>query len=226
MDITTFLESCRLDPDGFVSAATPDAWRLGGVVFAQGDKGIAAIQKAPRNGYAFSDFWALPGGMIRVGAGAGEAFSAAFAQQAVSARAGVEAGLPVQPLEPVPAMGPMVTSYLARGATRFTLVVAFRGREIISAPLCPGDPSIRSAAWLATEDIDLSRFAPANRLILAHLLWACYSEHRRSAARSSIDHALELCSGWAREVGITPPPAPWASEAQRHDWVLGWPAKS
>ena len=222
MELAPFLQRARILEDGFASVDPAAAWRLGGVVLARSGGQVAVVQKAERPGYEFSGKWAFPGGMIRSdGAPAG---SPSNTCRAASQRASIETGLQFQAVTPQTQLGPIVTSYTAKGSQRFTLVAAFACEHPAAEPLRPSDDSIKAAAWLPMLG-DLADFAPANCLILAHLVWRDLDPDQQLRMRARITAALRQCSAWAAQVGVAAPVAPWASEDELAAWRRTWPCR-
>jgi len=196
-------------------------WRLGGVVLAWSGETIAAVRKGPRPDYAFSNLWALPGGMARrVSDGPA---SAAVLAEAVRQRASRETGLDLKPLSHWRDLGPIVTEYVAAGAVKRTLVVVFDGvSDETSKELSSDDNSIGDATWLGLPP-DPWMFAPANRLIVGHLLWSGLPEATRADWRQALRPALSHCAGAAKMAGVPPPPSPWSAASELEAWLQAWP---
>lgn len=218
--IENFLQQCQALEDGFAALSPDTPWRLGGVVLINAADGFATVRKAAKPGYEFSGDWALPGGMVRV-SGAGQSLRARI-DAALRERARAEAGLTLQALIPLNALGPVVTRYTAKRRLRHTLVAAFESAAPTGARLEPADPSIQAARW-AVPTTELSGFAPANRLILGHRLWPCLDADHQEAARRVLAEAVEACGDYAAEVGVIQPPPPWASSTEIRAWSRSWP---
>jgi hypothetical protein len=169
---------------------------IGIVLLAQQASQIVAVQKAAIPGYEFSDYFALPGGLIRV-----EPVSSTFpeaVEPSLCARAFRECGLPkdrMKNLRLIDVEYP-VTSYSAKGRQRFTLVLAARC-DISDFRPAAADRSV-SRAFLLAPPFSLRAFAPANRLILAH----CFPDTASSAEdRLSLEEARLFCRENAKTLG-------------------------
>ena len=219
MRATEFLSCCRALPDGFITLGTGQSWRLGAVAFVRSGENFAVVQKAARTSYEFSDLWALPGGMVRLPKG--DEPSIDRLEGAVRSRINQEAGLILNELDPV-ALGPIVTTYVAKGRSRTTLVAVFAGQTSHPETLTANDSTIQTVAWssaLATPAL----FAPANQLILAHLLWFALSDEARLQMKVDLQPALHACTEAAECAGIVAPELPWAEENALECWRNAWP---
>ena len=189
------------------------------MVFVRYGERFAAVQKARRIGYVFSGLWALPGGMIRLPRGC-EA-SLQQIEDAIRTRVRAETNLALSDLSSVQ-LGPIVTRYVAKGRPRLTLVGALHVEASSLGDLLPGDPSIQAAAWIAVPP-KLATFAPANQLILAHLLWPDLTVEAREQMEAELQRALEICVEVAACAGIARPEPPWADANDLDLWRDGWP---
>ena len=190
------------------------------MLFARSDAGFAAVQKASKQGYEFSDQWTLPGGMIR-GAYDLDAPRPHIVEE-LAQRAHAEAGLQPQVADLTAGLGPVVTSYTVADVRRFTLVAAFE-QDLVSRPaLKSSDRSIQAARWMPCST-DLRAFAPGNCVIIGHILWPRLEVAHQNAARDPIAKAVETCADWSRQVGVAPPPPPWAPHSVIEKWSRSWP---
>lgn len=219
-DVETFLNRCRALGDGFSGAEPTIPWRLGAVLFAKRYDQFAAVQKSERGSYEFSNKWALPGGMVRAADAVPDFKSHTLAS--VANRAFAEARVRAKDLKVCTDLGPVVTAYSAHGARRFTLIAAFEGLLALGFDPCPSDPSIQ-AARLAPFSTGLDVFAPANQLIIGHLVWPYLDAAKRASARDVITVALKECTERAGQVGVRPPSPPWASALEIKAWSRSWP---
>lgn len=218
--VGSFLAAC-VARDGFVALGGADVeWRLGAVLFARHERKIAVVRKAPREGYAFGGKWSLPGGMVRVN---GETDVGSAVVQSLAERARREAGLDLSGFKLAEDLGPVVTSYHARGRERRTLITAFETDLDASEPLIPEDPSVDAARWADVDD--LPELAPANRLIVGHLVWEDLDDDAGNAGRPDIEAALRECSLAAARVSVSAPVAPWAAEDDLRAWRSSWPLR-
>lgn len=215
-----FLEAARRTVDGFAAHADSDEWRIGAVVLAQSSDRFAAVRKAPKPGYDFSGLWAMPGGMVRPNAASGD--FERVVEDALCIRAASESGLAVSHLERASGLGPVVTSYDVAGTRRHVVVMAFVACLPQPVPLRVSDTSIADAVWSEIPP-DWTAFAPANRLILGHLLWRSLDREQRRSAEAALFVALDQSTVAAREIGWPEPAPPWADEPALSDWGASWP---
>lgn len=188
-------------------------------MFVRAGDAFAAIQKAPRPNYEFADLWALPGGMVH--ADRIETVTASFVTAFAVKRARVETGLPPVSAALAP-LGPIVTGYLAKGRQCFTVVSAFVGTVDVRNTLRPGDDTIQEAKWLSLPP-DFLEFAPANQLILAHLLWPELPLALQDRLRNQLKSALETCAAAAAEAGLAAVVPPWSNTEALSAWRNAWP---
>lgn len=222
-----FLPYLKLLDDGFVARAESSGWRLGSVLLARRNGDVALIQKAASgtDAYEFTDLWALPGGMIR--AHEGDSSGADIPQltrRSLQRRVALEAGIGPDisdAMTLVATLGPIVTSYTAKGRQRYTLMVVHSCQCPPGHQLVSGDRSVQAARW--AERPDWARLAPANCLILGHLLWGDLTEQARAEARPSLEAAAAACGQWAADVGVQAPPRPWDDAASLESWLAGFP---
>jgi hypothetical protein len=178
---------------------------------------VLMVQKAPREGYKFSDLWVLPGGMIRTMDSKGEEPLEESLEECgsrfVQKRVALETGLALERRalralrSQVP---PPVTCYEAKGRTRYTLVLPFSHEPLPSAPmgLAPHCSSIQAVRWCDPVEC-WGEIAPANQIILANGLWNQWSEKQQDWVRPGLEEAREQCTRWAQEVGFEPPGLPF-----------------
>jgi hypothetical protein len=229
LSLTRMLARCRVQQDGFVSLSETTPWRIGAVLFARRSGTFAVVRKAPVPGgaYEFAGLYALPGGMARVGEHAqGVTVSAGSVLEAsLLERVHREAGLATEQLrELMPApLGPIVTSYTAKGQQRFTLVVPLKCEVEAGAHLKVSDGSVDESSWMDVPP-DWERFAPANCIAIAHLLWNEMDADQRAVARPHIDEAIRRSAAWATSIRVAPAPPPWAHSEKLTDWHSAWPS--
>ncbi len=221
-DLDAFLAQCRSQPDRFAAISADSAWRVGGVLFARSNNHFVAVRKEAKAGYQFSGLWAMPGGMVRVPLGAGPFAEAAVA--ALSNRFEAEAGIRPVTMTPARHLGPVVTTYTVNSVRRFTLITVFTTELDGAFEPRSADRSIAEARWFVSPP-DLVDFAPANTLLLGHLLWDGLDDNQRESVRSLIAAALAECAEGARAAGVSPPAAPWESDDARSAWAAAWPAR-
>lgn len=226
--VQELLLRCISLPDGFLAPSIETRWRLGAVLMAECAGGFAVVRKAPvtNEAYEFAGLMTLPGGMVRLANwpdGETPFDAGKLTRYSLHARAKLEAGLdPSETKESVEAeLGPIVTSYLAKGQQRFTLIVVYTCEVKAMASLAPNDHSVDEAIWVSKID-DWTRFAPANRLIVAHLRWSGLDSDEQEQARAAVESAAEECSAWARRIGLPTVPVPWASSTELKAWRSGW----
>jgi hypothetical protein len=220
------LQRCRPTSDGFCAMSEDNEWRLGAILFAKSPAGFVLVQKAPVSGYEFSGLWSLPGGMVRNNseAGTGSVSVNSLALSSLMVRAEREAGLSkelISDLKPCPYIGPVVTSYSAKGETRYTLIATFMVETYDSPSLAVSDHSVSDAKW-EQAPIFWDEITPANRLILAHLRWSDLSETERSEAMPSLQQAFHFCSHAAELSGLPAPILPSQSAANVAEWLASW----
>lgn len=189
---------------------------LGCVVLLETSDGeILLIRKAHRPLYEFSGQLALPGGMVR-SSGTLESHEQMILdlEHTLYARLADEAGLTSSPsVQLMEGLRPVITSYNAKGARRYTLVVAFNGLAKAKYPLQSRSSSVESPQWTPWEQLasSLGEVAPANRLILGAYLWRRMRSSQRETVRACLDEALNACGIWASDLGLVAPSAPWIS---------------
>jgi hypothetical protein len=125
-------------------------------------------------------------------------------------------------LVPAP-LGPIVTSYLAKGQQRFTLVVPFECEVEAGARLRVSDGSVDESSWIDVPP-DWERFAPANCIAVAHLVWNEMDADQRAVARLHIEEAIRRSAAWATSIRVAPAPPPWAHGENLTDWHNAWPS--
>jgi hypothetical protein len=144
---------------------------------------------------------------------------------AVKGRALREAGISTDGCSeylPASHLGPVVTSYTAKGSRRHTLVTVMTCSVSAPSDLSARDHSVDAAYWMETPP-DWSSLAPANRLILGHLAWNALSRTQQDQATEPLLAAIAQCAGWADEIGLAPAAAPWDDPDDLSKWRLAWP---
>lgn len=218
-ELDAFLRSIRPTCDGFAAWDDGDPWRLGAVLLARSEDGFAAVRKAPKRRYGFSGLWAMPGGMVRA---RGE--NAAFERDVVDsvrARVAAESGLVVECLNWGSGLGPVVTSYEVSGLRRYVIIVACVCDIPKPVSLKVSDTSIADAIWSEVPP-PWAEFAPANRLILGHLLWGELKPSERHNAQPALLAALAECTEAAREIDWPAPFPPWEDASSLQVWRASW----
>lgn len=224
-DFQAFLQLCRTLDDGFLASFPQAAWRIGAILLARQRDRLAVVRKAPvqPGRYEFEGLWALPGGMVRATDASLEAEPAI--RIAIETRAAKEAGIDFQLCSErlfAEALGPVITSYTAKGAKRYTLVAAMTCHVAGRLDLAKADHSVDATCW-ASLPPEWSTYAPANRLILGHLLWDVLGTDGQEDAREPIAEAVAQCALWAVEAGVAPAVAPWDSLEALLKWKRAWP---
>jgi hypothetical protein len=228
-DLVEMLSRCRVQADGFLSLSESTLWRVGAVLFARRSRAFALVRKArvARGTYEFAGLCALPGGMARrrdpVVGFAWEPDDLLRASRLE--RAHREAGLAPEHLRALVAapLGPIVTSYSAKGRQRFTLVVPFVCDVEAGAQLQVADESVDECFWMSVPP-EWEGIAPANRVAIAHLLWSELDEGERAVARPHVLESTQRCSKWATMVGVPPVPPPWTASDELIAWRSAWPS--
>ncbi len=217
-------------PDGFLAPSIETRWRLGAVLMAECADAFAIVRKAPvaNEAYEFAGLLTLPGGMVRFRDwpdGETPFDAEKLTRYSLHMRAKQEAGLdPSETKESLEAgLGPIVTSYFAKGQQRFTLIIVHKCQVKEMLSVASNDKSVDAATWVSKID-DWKRFAPANRLIVAHLRWSRLDRDEQEQARPSVETAAKECSAWAQSIGLPIVPVPWASSTELKAWRSGWRA--
>lgn len=226
-NIDALVTRCRVLDDGFVAPDESNSWRLGTVLLLRLGSALAAVQKVGPADYPFRDSWSLPGGMVRARHAAGSETvldAPMLLRSSLAARAAAEAGIAPEDhggLRLSTVFGPIVTSYLAKGAIRFTLIAVQAADATRRIELAAADPSVRNACWLRPP-FDWASLAPANRLLIAHALWSGLTPMEMEAAQQPVAAATDECAAWSYEMGWRPAPPPWADTADVQRWRESW----
>lgn len=227
-NVDALVTRCRVLGDGFVAPDESHGWRLGTVLLLRRGSALAAVQKAGPADYRFRDSWSLPGGMVRARhAAAPETVLEdvpMLLRSSLAARAAAEAGIEPEDhggLQLSTGFGPIVTSYVAKGAIRFTLIAVQAADATRPIELAAADPSVRSACWLRPP-FDWASLAPANRLLIAHALWSSLTPMEREGAQQPVAAAMDECAAWSGDMGWCPAPPPWADTADIERWRESW----
>lgn len=224
------VDSCRVQPGGFLAPQSETAWRLGAVVLAESDGSVALIRKASKEGYRFSHLLALPGGMVRSSspdgvAGTDDVNNEATARASLANRAAREAGLDLANIDlEATELGPVVTNYDVNGRSKFALMLTYRYRVDGKPDLRLDDASVDRAFWSPTP-LEWRRLAPANCLIVAHLMWAQMSSAERDRAKPAVENAATACLGWGTSMGFATLAVPWSSPSHIDAWRASWTDK-
>jgi hypothetical protein len=225
-DAIDFIRKCRVLPDGFIGRSQA-AWRLGTVLMLQHDGALAVVQKSANDpNYEFALAFSLPGGMVRSSDDAVEAKieTEKLLTHSLAVRALAEANISLDRCERLriaAEFGPVVTSYTAKGAIRFTLIAVQSAVAQEATDLASRDRSVRDACW-ARPPFQWECFAPANRVLVAHALWHQLSGQDREAAVTPVEAAVRRCAAWGKEMGWGHLPLPWAATAEIEQWRMSW----
>ena len=226
--VYNFLRRCAAQTDGFLAPSEITPWRLGAVVMAEHAGGFVVVRKAAVTGeaYEFAGFLSLPGGMVRANDWPNVNLPVdpvQLVRLSLHNRALREAALAPEIMSDLrdAALGPIMTSYSAKGRQRFTLMLVHLCSINEPLKLKSTDRSIDAATWIPLFD-SWEDFAPANRLIVAHLMWSRLSAEQRDLARKTVEAAAEICSDWARNAGAVPVPTPWADADVLKNWLGSW----
>lgn len=204
----------RFDDLGF-AVAVGGAVGLGAVLLLRhaGTREFLMVRKRPTAAYEFSGQWVFPGGMVReADAGQDGGESAVRAALAIRVRDETGLGRPLasgQRFDP-----PLITRYMAKGAARHTLVLAY-AVAVDDPPELPAwdlPTSIDARCWRSPVGV-WETLAPANRLFAARALGPELGVAERAAAAWPLEEAVTLCAQWAAEVGLPSaalPRLPWA----------------
>lgn len=175
--------------------------------------------------YEFAGMYALPGGMVRAvtnpsghNLAMDEILLASLCE-----RVQREAGLQLfgEDMPRPTNLGPLITSYRAKGQKRYTLVATYQIEHAIETGLEVGDRSVDAAFWEAIPPV-WECMAPANCLALAHLVWGLLGEEQRLIARPAIGRSLDQCCEWAAAIGAPVAVPPWADAESLAQWRTGW----
>lgn len=225
--IADFIERCEICDDGFVAESQECRWRLGTVLMAVADGDFVTIRKADaENGrYEFGGMLTLPGGMVRSSDrdDARDLSIAGLAQSSLRNRAENEAGIDIPPTQTVEfaALGPIVSSYTAKGQTRYTLIAAQTTSFEQKFALGSGDHTAGEARWTC-DQLDWSRLAPANCTVIAHLCWSKLDDALREVAVPYVKEAVSKCAEWAKDIDLPGPVVPWSSDDELAQWFRAW----
>jgi hypothetical protein len=166
---------------------------------------LLLLKKASKSDYEFSGLFALPGGMIRAQQTADHDFPSDL-ERTIYDRLENEAGIFEHSLPHIaPAANtPLVTSYTAKGSRRYTIVLPYLGQFKERANVESRSSSVQEPRWLHWREVIplLAQTAPANRLVIASYLWQRMDRTQRRDIAVSIDEAVQVCRGWACEVGL------------------------
>ena len=216
-EFDAFLRSLRRTDDGFAAQDEDDPWRLGTVLMACSKDRFVAVRKARKPHYDFSGLWAMPGGMVR----SQGAVLERDIEASLRTRAAAESGLAVESLKRAPGLGPVVTAYDVAGLRRYVVVVAYVSDFPQPMSLNTSDASVTDAIWSVVPP-PWSEFAPANRLIVGHLLWGRLEPAECLSAQPALQAALAECTAAAREIGWPAPLPPWEGAASLQAWRASW----
>jgi hypothetical protein len=222
------LRSYHEQEDGFFAPQSETPWRLGAVLLADRGDAFVMVRKAPvaDGKYEFAGLLALPGGMVRVrdwvGDG-GDIDTEALMIRSLDARVLQETSLRAENRSEIVAanLGPIVTSYSAKGKQRFTLLVAHTCQVSNKVALHTADHSIDEASWMPFA-AEWNRFAPANCVAIAHLVWGRISAADQVVARPHVEEAIKKCSSWGEATGWLHLPGPWADADELAAWRSAW----
>lgn len=166
---------------------------------------ILVVQKAEVDGYEFGGMWSMPGGMVRCDEDLGlDASPLMLLERSLARRARLECGVTgvrAGYLSPVRVLPPPVTRYTAKGRIRHTSVLPFLFSGSPPTDLVANDPSVRNSRWMGVVDA-LQVTTPANRLVLAKVVWPLLAARERDVAAEAVDAARRTCDAWADEVGL------------------------
>jgi len=230
-ELLDLLHTCKSLPDGFLGLDGESAWRLGTVLMVQSQAAFVVVRKANAEGgqYEFGNLVTLPGGMVRERdrlVEGGEIKIERLMLLSLANRVLRETSLILKDMPPLVLadLGPIVTSYFAKGKQRFALLVAHTCEMPEQVPLCPDDHSILEATWMPFA-ADWSSFAPANCVAIAHLVWSKLGPQDQKAAYPYIIRAIDRCKAWGVAVGFPCLPTPWAEGKVLDKWQGSWDFK-
>ena len=166
-------------------------------------------RKSYRPGFEGNDQLTFPGGMIRPQDR--QKGMAHWMQDSLATRVAAEVGLEVQdyrritPLEVTP---PVVTTYIAKGQRRYTVILPFVLSMTQAFSPSTQDPTVYDPGWCTPVRV-WREITPANRLIAAYYLWPRLSQWERAAAQPCLAEALQQSAAAAAAVYLPTPAAPW-----------------
>lgn len=172
---------------------------------------VLVVQKADVDGFEFSGMWSMPGGMVRCSESSAEnpdplLLLANSLSKRVQLECGIS-GVTAAQLSPVVILPPPVTRYTAKGMLRHTVVLPFLFTGPEPLHLVASDRSVRNPQWMKVDEA-LRATAPANRLILASLVWPSLTKPERNQLTPDVNAARQQCNSWAAEVGLSPTQGP------------------
>jgi hypothetical protein len=186
---------------------------IGCVAFCQhsNDNSVLLIKKTPKQykkTYEFGDMLACPGGMVRGAEGKtwGEAILSSV-QDRVLKETGIILNNPVSTMVLEPGFAP-ITCYNTRFGSKYTLTLHLIFPECEAKPTATDDPSVQEAIWQKLP-LPWSQISPANRIILARILWPKLPKAERNDVRPIVQKAWDQCSQWGENVGLELHSPPW-----------------
>jgi len=153
--------------------------------------------------YIFGGQWVLPGGMVRSNRQAEfDALQMIVTSACTRVQAETGISLPIESLRPVQHVPP-VTTYRARGQDRVVIVVPLECVVALNMPseLQSGDSSIDKVELAEPRD-RISTCAPANRVIVARMVWKSLSAADRDLLSPCVTAAIEECNNLASRHGF------------------------
>jgi len=166
-------------------------------------------RKSYRKGYEGNNQWTFPGGMVRPSAGGG---ITSWIKTSLATRVGAEVNLGLSAREkysPLNNWPPVVAAYKVRGSRRHTVILPFILSLAQEFRPWSKDATVYDPGWYVPVNL-WHEITPTNRLIAAYYLWSRLSETERREARPWLVEALNQATGWATEVQLPVPAAPWS----------------
>src|SRR5579863_3584360 len=193
--------------DYLIDSDTTGRVEVGCVIAAStirdGKQAYVLAKKSPKPGYIYSGMWVLPGGMTRIRQSTVD--SDILAIRAVERlQSEVNLSVPSQALSPIHEVPP-VTEYRieATGKDCVVMVLAF-ALPTIPDLLATARPSHHSVDAVRVADPLplLHTVAPANRVILARLLWSQLTDFEQNSIKDTVREALDGGNTIAMRVGF------------------------
>jgi len=167
------------------------------------------VRKAYRPGFEGNGQLAFPGGMIRPSDP--HASIDSWIQTSLVTRVAAEVSLDLQAcgeITPLAGTPPVVAAYTAKGRRRYTVILSFTLSLAQDFKPRSQDSTVYDPGWRVPMPL-WGEITLTNRLIAAYYLWPRLSDRERREAQPFLLEVLNQSSGWAAEVQLPPPVAPW-----------------
>ena len=171
----------------------------------KGNGGVLMVRKAPKAGYEYGGKWALPGGMLELSDGISKDTLFRSLEMQLVNRLYREASVSCRErdLTHVGLGYPTVSKFTRDGETTYCFVMAYKVNAAQThVSFQPVGGSVDESRVFQLNHIPWKEVAPANRLILASLLWPSMEDQQKEIALPEIKAAIEQCNGWANELKV------------------------